>query len=463
MAISVMPAASAIRTASAVGAETATITVAPIAAVFCTISMETRLVSNTTPSSTDVFSSASAPASLSSALWRPTSSRNATMPRPGIQKAAACTARVSTLMVCNGGMLCTAAIISRDEKFRPCGTTEAGRRVSAIESMPHIPQPVGPAMCRRRSLRRSALACVSHIRNSIPSSRSTISSDWISSGVCTIPSLRLNPTAKSPRFCGVPIITAYVPPLKVRAIAVSSGMVRTPSLRQPSRQTRRSTVHTGLRIRLLRGLHRVCNPARVAGLFVVGLLPLRWTVGGRHLYRCDLVFGAIGCPVGIFRRDDVGLRVRMMERGVDHARRDAFGDQRPQGSFPGTACEPHPVAIAHAALLGIVGMDLEPVFLVPDDVVGSPRLCADIVLAENASRRQKQWVARTGTLVGRDIFGDDELALAAHEAADVHHRRALRRLFVAGPLHGAEFIELRIRDARKGRRQRRNLVHDLRS
>ena len=45
-----MPAASAVRTASAVGADTATISGAPIAAVFCTISTETRLVSNTMPS-----------------------------------------------------------------------------------------------------------------------------------------------------------------------------------------------------------------------------------------------------------------------------------------------------------------------------------------------------------------------------------------------------------------------------
>jgi hypothetical protein len=40
----VIPAASALRTASAVGAETDTITDAPIAELFCTISTETRLV-----------------------------------------------------------------------------------------------------------------------------------------------------------------------------------------------------------------------------------------------------------------------------------------------------------------------------------------------------------------------------------------------------------------------------------
>ena len=49
MATRVMPALSAIRTASAVGADTATITGAPIAADFCTISTDTRLVSTTIP------------------------------------------------------------------------------------------------------------------------------------------------------------------------------------------------------------------------------------------------------------------------------------------------------------------------------------------------------------------------------------------------------------------------------
>src|ERR1700730_15336344 len=50
MAASVIPALSAMRTASAVGAETDTITGAPIAALLCTISTETRLVRRMIPS-----------------------------------------------------------------------------------------------------------------------------------------------------------------------------------------------------------------------------------------------------------------------------------------------------------------------------------------------------------------------------------------------------------------------------
>ena len=67
-ATSVMPQASAMRTASAVGADTATMMGAPMAADFCTISTETRLVSTTMPLAALVPSRASAPASLSSAL-----------------------------------------------------------------------------------------------------------------------------------------------------------------------------------------------------------------------------------------------------------------------------------------------------------------------------------------------------------------------------------------------------------
>ena len=64
MAASVIPAASAMRTASAVGAETDTITGAPIAALFCTISTDTRLVRRMIPSLAAMDERASAPDEL---------------------------------------------------------------------------------------------------------------------------------------------------------------------------------------------------------------------------------------------------------------------------------------------------------------------------------------------------------------------------------------------------------------
>src|SRR6202167_3869382 len=198
---------------------------------------------------------------------------------------------------------------------------------------------------------------------------------------------------------------------------------------------------------LLRSFHDRGNTPRVARLLVIGFLPFRRTVGGRYLHRRDLVFGAVGSPVGEFGGDDVGLRVRVVERGVDHARRDAIGDQRTQGGFAGAAGETHPIAIAHAALLGVVRVHFQPVFFVPNDVVGTPGLRADIILAEDAACGEQQREAWPGALVGWDIFGDDEFAFAADEAVDVHHRRALGGLLIAGPLYRAEVVKLGVGDA----------------
>src|SRR4029077_6795572 len=127
------------------------------------------------------------------------------------------------------------------------------------------------------------------------------------------------------------------------------------------------------------------NAAGVPRLRVIGLLPVGWAVRRRYLYRRDFLFGTVGGPVRIVGRDHVGLRVRMMEGGVDHARRDAVGDLGAQGGLTGAALEPHPVAVAHAALLGVVRMDLQPVLGMPDHVVGAAGLRADIVLAEDAA------------------------------------------------------------------------------
>jgi hypothetical protein len=55
----------------------------------------------------------------------------------------------------------------------------------------------------------------------------------------------------------------------------------------------------------------------------------------------------------------------MVEGRVDHARRHAVGDPRTQGRAAGSAVELHPIAVAHAALLGVVRMDLQHVLFVP--------------------------------------------------------------------------------------------------
>src|SRR5579863_10483959 len=87
-------------------------------------------------------------------------------------------------------------------------------------------------------------------------------------------------------------------------------------------------------------------------------------------------------------------------------------------------------------------MDLEDVLGVPHDVAGTARLRADVVLREDAAGGEDQREATRDFLARRHVFGGPELALAAHELADMHGRGALRMLVVARPLDAAETIEL---------------------
>ena len=130
--------------------------------------------------------------------------------------------------------------------------------------------------------------------------------------------------------------------------------------------------------------------------------------------------------------------------------------------FAGAACEPDPVAGADAALLRIVRMHFKQVFLVPQRIGGSPRLRADIILRQDAAGGEKQRKARSGLFVCRDVFGNDELALAADETVHVHDRRAVWRLIVARPLHRTAFLQHVVGDIGKVGCEPGDLVHNLR-
>ena len=67
----------------------------------------------------------------------------------------------------------------------------------------------------------------------------------MSAGFSINPSVSANPTPKSSRSAGVAIMTACVIPLKVKAIAVSSGAVRTDRTRSFPRCARHSTLTAG--------------------------------------------------------------------------------------------------------------------------------------------------------------------------------------------------------------------------
>src|SRR6185295_10778508 len=125
----------------------------------------------------------------------------------------------------------------------------------------------------------------------------------------------------------------------------------------------------------------------------------------------------------------------MMECRVDHAWLHTIGDERTQRGFPGTTVQLHIVATLDAALLCIMGMDLQEILYVPCAIGGSARLRPDIVLTQDSSRREQEWKARARFFVGWDVFRQNKVSLAAHEGIHVHDRSFLRRQFVTGPLN----------------------------
>src|SRR5580704_17550279 len=217
-------------------------------------------------------------------------------------------------------------------------------------------------------------------------------------------------------------------------------MVRLPSVTPLWRHTVAATVAAGSRIRLLRRLGgRGDAPALLREPFVL-FLPARGSVRRRHLHRRDLVLRTIGCPVRILCGDHVRLRVRVMECRIDHARRYSIGYVDAQRCFASAARELDPIAIANAALFGVMRVHLEQVFLVPERIIGAPRLRADVILRQDTAGGEQEWEARPGFFVGGDVFGYNEPALASDEAVDVHDRRTLRCLVVAGPLHRTALV-----------------------
>jgi hypothetical protein len=113
-----------------------------------------------------------------------------------------------------------------------------------------------------------------------------------------------------------------------------------------------------------------------------------------------------------------------------------------KGRLTRAALHAHPVAVAHAAKLGVMRVNFQNVFRMTLAVLRTSCLRADIILRQNAPGGEQQREARARALVRRHMFGDDELAFAAREAPDMHDRHAVRRSVVAGPLHRTNLFEL---------------------
>ena len=97
----------------------------------------------------------------------------------------------------------------------------------------------------------------------------------------------------------------------------------------------------------------------------------------------------------------------------------------------------------------------------PGDVLGTPGLGADVVLAEDAPGGQQKGIATVDLFLGRHVAGKHEAPLAAHEFVDVHGRRAVRCRGVARPLQAAVAIQFGVADVCEGRRQAGDFIHDF--
>jgi len=123
------------------GAETAANTVIPAAAVFCSSSYDARPLTHTTSSSRGTPASTAQPIALSSALWRPTSSRTATSSPSGVNRPAACSPPVASNSVCAARSVSGSDATVSIDRRGPDGSGGSQRASSASRcAFPHTPQ-----------------------------------------------------------------------------------------------------------------------------------------------------------------------------------------------------------------------------------------------------------------------------------------------------------------------------------
>ena len=111
-------------------------------------------------------------------------------------------------------------------------------------------------------------------------------------------------------------------------------------------------------------------------------MPATDSVNGTNLDRRDLVFRAVGGPVGMVGGDHVGGGLGKVEGGIHHAGLHALGQRRAQHGLPGARGEIHPVTVGDATLLGVVRMDFQQVLGVKVGVgpgsICTPRIGAGV-------------------------------------------------------------------------------------
>ena len=144
-----------------------------------------------------------APNNLSRALWRPTSSLSSSISPSLLHQAAPCTAPVCCCSCCSP----PSAAMARCRAYCDLCLSSALMLFGVViacsnDSAPQRPQPVRPTKLRRRSFSVAKGSAVMVNASSMPLSVFICSQSSSCLGEVNMPSLRLNPSAKSSRSLG---------------------------------------------------------------------------------------------------------------------------------------------------------------------------------------------------------------------------------------------------------------------
>ena len=230
-AIKVMPASSAVRIASAVGADTAMMKDAPIAAVFCTISTETLEVTTTAPVVPSTRLSGQRPGQLverivaADILARLDDALAGNVEARGMHRAGLRMQRLDLRQ-------------KLDRLHDVGGGKRERRRADTVDRSASPPRSIRCRKVRSRPGRPAAAAAPRSACWPGPSAgsgcrcrRRDPRPRWLRSrpAKSMMPSVSEKPSAKSSKSAGHAIITACVVPAKENATGVSSGTMRFPA------------------------------------------------------------------------------------------------------------------------------------------------------------------------------------------------------------------------------------------
>src|SRR6056300_1268028 len=97
-----------------------------------------------------------------------------------------------------------------------------------------------------------------------------------------------------------------------------------------------------------------------------------------------------------------------------------------------------------------MGVNFQYILIMPDNVIGTTRLCTHVILRQKSTCGPQQWEPRTSAFIGGHIFGDNKPPLAAHKSIDVHQWRAIGGGVITRPLNRSLLLKQIIGDIGKG-------------